>query len=289
MEKDSPSKPSVAELAGRFKGHILPAPSSNDERPVRRRPPTSLKLQQKENKHEDVQKSLSPPNAPRVRTRNSALIEKLQANLALSPTALLPSPKSPELKLPPAPLSPTSPERTPPSPGLSPPSPGLSPLTPLTPLSPGLRHLSSEEEDPISFEAPPDGATLPSLHKTRARLSFKRRPPTRQHRRSTHEEEEEEEADKEELVRSPCDPPSPRENGLGHRLVEIPAPVEAGGEPEEDEDITERDTIQEEQEEEEESVKRNTVRSEEDEEQPCPAEAEEEEEATEETATQQNQ
>lgn len=31
FQKDSPSKPSVAELAGRFKGHILPMPTSNDE------------------------------------------------------------------------------------------------------------------------------------------------------------------------------------------------------------------------------------------------------------------
>lgn len=33
FQKDSPSKPSVAELAGRFKGHILPTPTSNDEVP----------------------------------------------------------------------------------------------------------------------------------------------------------------------------------------------------------------------------------------------------------------
>lgn len=31
FQKESPSKPSVAELAGRFKGHILPMPGSNDE------------------------------------------------------------------------------------------------------------------------------------------------------------------------------------------------------------------------------------------------------------------
>lgn len=30
-QENSPSKPSVAELAGRFKGHILPMPTSNDE------------------------------------------------------------------------------------------------------------------------------------------------------------------------------------------------------------------------------------------------------------------
>ncbi|XP_061576419.1 capZ-interacting protein isoform X2 [Cololabis saira] len=143
--EDSPSKPSVAELAGRLKGHILPMPNSNDENSVS---PSPLKLKMK----------------------NSAIIEKLQANLSLSPTALLPSsPKSPEVKLQPAPLSPT---------------------TPCSPLSPTFRpsRQSSEEEDPISFESPPEGTPLPSFNKTRARLSFKRRPPTRQHRRSAGEE-----------------------------------------------------------------------------------------------------
>uniref|UniRef100_A0A667Z8L7 FAM21/CAPZIP domain-containing protein n=1 Tax=Myripristis murdjan TaxID=586833 RepID=A0A667Z8L7_9TELE len=93
----------------------------------------------------------------------------LQANLALSPTALLPSPKSPEVKLQPAPLSPTA---------------------PCSPQSPTLRpsQQSSEDEDAVSFETPPEGTTLPSINKTRARLSFKRRPPTRQHRRSAGEE-----------------------------------------------------------------------------------------------------
>ncbi|KAM6933714.1 capZ-interacting protein isoform 1-T1 [Xenentodon cancila] len=143
--EDSPSKPSVAELAGRLKGHILlPVPNSNDENSV-------------------------SPSPLKMKIKNSAIIEKLQANLALSPTALLPSPKSPEVKLQPAPLSPP---------------------TPYSPLSPTLRppHLSSEEEDPISFDSPPDGTPLPSFNKTRARLSFKRRPPTRQHRRSAGED-----------------------------------------------------------------------------------------------------
>lgn len=73
----------------------------------------------------------------------------LQANLALSPTALLPSPKSSEVKLQSAPLSPTT------------------PCSPLSPLSPTLRpsQLSSEEEDPVSFDSPPEGAPLPSINK----------------------------------------------------------------------------------------------------------------------------
>ncbi|XP_029963793.1 capZ-interacting protein [Salarias fasciatus] len=173
--EDSPSKPSVAELAGRFKGHILPTPNSNEELPFRRRPPCSLKLRNQTDNNEESDKSTVFPAPSKLKMKNSAIIEKLQANLALSPTALLPSPKSPEVKLQPAPPSPTTPR---------------SPLSPLTPLSPGQQpsHLSSEEEEPSGFDGPPDGALLPSINKTRARLSFKRRPPTRQHRRSAGEE-----------------------------------------------------------------------------------------------------
>ncbi|XP_067364916.1 capZ-interacting protein isoform X4 [Channa argus] len=143
--EDSPSKPSVAELAGRLEGHVQPMSSSNDE------------------------KTAASPNPFKVKMKNSPTIGKLQANLALSPTALLPSPKTPEVKLQLAPLPPT---------------------TPGSPLSPTLQpsQLSTEEEDPISFDSPPDSATLQSINKTRARLSFKRRLPTRQHRRSAVEE-----------------------------------------------------------------------------------------------------
>ncbi|XP_041657419.1 capZ-interacting protein isoform X1 [Cheilinus undulatus] len=171
MEKDSPSKPSVAELAGRFKGHILPMPTSNDE--FRRRPPCSLKLHNPKEDNEESDKNNVSSNPFKVKTRNSAIIEKLQANLALSPTSLLPSPKSPDVNLQPA----TSP-------------PTALPCSPLSPLSPNLRpsHQSSEEEDPVSFSNPPEGTPLPSFNKTRARLSFKRRPPTRQHRRSAGDE-----------------------------------------------------------------------------------------------------
>ncbi|XP_029922978.1 capZ-interacting protein isoform X1 [Myripristis murdjan] len=169
MEKDSPSKPSVAELAGRFKGHVLPMPASNEERPFRR-PPCSLKLQNQKDDSEESDKPTAVSSNPfKIKMKNSPIIEKLQANLALSPTALLPSPKSPEVKLQPAPLSPTA---------------------PCSPQSPTLRpsQQSSEDEDAVSFETPPEGTTLPSINKTRARLSFKRRPPTRQHRRSAGEE-----------------------------------------------------------------------------------------------------
>ncbi|XP_031153368.1 capZ-interacting protein isoform X2 [Sander lucioperca] len=191
MEDSPGSKPSVAELAGRFKGHILPMPTSNNELSFRRRPPCSLKLQSQKDDNEESDKTIVSPNPFKIKMKNSSIIEKLQANLALSPTALLPSPKSPEAKLQPAPLSPTTPG------------------SPQSPLSPTLRrsHLSSEEEDPISFESPPEGTPLPSINKTRARLSFKRRPPTRQHRRSAGEERASGNA------LSPCELYSPKENG----------------------------------------------------------------------------
>ena len=82
-----------------------------------------------------------------IESRLQDLPPPLQANLALSPTALLPSPKSPEVKLQPAPLSPTA--------------------SPCSPLSPTLRtsRQSSEEEDPVSFNDPPEGTPLPSFNK----------------------------------------------------------------------------------------------------------------------------
>ncbi|XP_024133804.1 capZ-interacting protein isoform X2 [Oryzias melastigma] len=184
--EDSPSKPSVAELAGRLKGHILPMPNSNDESPFRKRPPCSLKLQPQTHENEESENSVPPK--PYAKMKNSTIIEKLQANLALSPTALLPSAKSPEGKLQP---------------------PTLTPTTPSSPFSPTLRpsHQSSEEEDPVSFDSPPEGATLPNFNKTRARLSFKRRPPTRQHRRSAGDEVEASPRDP-----SPSEPHPPKEN-----------------------------------------------------------------------------
>ncbi|KAI1893639.1 hypothetical protein AGOR_G00125780 [Albula goreensis] len=155
-----------------------------EKKPVRRRPPRTLQLTKKteEQTDEEIPANASP-NAPKVRPRSSPVIEKLQANLALTPTALIPSPKSPEVKLQPTPFSP---------------SPTLPPISPLTPPSPSVNTLSptlspalvSEEETPISFEDPPEGTVLPSINKSRARLSFKRRPPTRQHRKSCGEEVE---------------------------------------------------------------------------------------------------
>lgn len=196
MEKDSPSKVSVAELAGRFKGHIMPMPTSNDELPFRRRPPSSLKLKNQKEDNEETcvtqsEKPVVPPNPFKMKMKNSPIIEKLQANLALSPTALLPTAKNPEVKLQPAPLS---------------------PVTPCSPLSPSS-HQSSEEEEPVGFSSPAEGTPLPSFNKTRARLSFKRRPPTRQHRRSTGED----------ATLSPCELDKPQENGDEDQVFDSPA------------------------------------------------------------------
>ncbi|XP_070987622.1 capZ-interacting protein isoform X3 [Oncorhynchus clarkii lewisi] len=150
MEQDSPVKSSVAELAGRFKDHVMPTP--HDEKP-----------------------SIVSPHPPKFKmktSKSSPLIEKLQANLTLSPTSLLPSPKSPEVKLAPTPISPAT-----------------HCFFPTSPCSPTLRpQLSSEEEEPVCFESPAEGTPLLSFNKSRVRLSFKRRPPTRQHRQSCVEE-----------------------------------------------------------------------------------------------------
>ncbi|KAM7412739.1 hypothetical protein PAMA_020221 [Pampus argenteus] len=204
MEKDSPSKPSVAELAGRFKGHILPMPASNDEvkLPFFRRPPCSLKLPNRKTDNEESDKTADSSHPLKSKMKNSAIFEKLQANLALSPTALLPSHKTSDVKLQSAPLSPPT------------------PCSPLSPQSPTLRpsQLSSEEEDPVSFDSPPEGAPLPSFNKTRARLSFKRRPPTRQHRRSAGEE-----AGAFGSRLSPCELHSPKENGDKEAVFNSPA------------------------------------------------------------------
>ncbi|KAJ3590600.1 hypothetical protein NHX12_008550 [Muraenolepis orangiensis] len=113
------------------------------------------------------------PKPFKVKMKNSSIIEKLQANLTLCPSSLLPSvPRTPELKL----------QTAPPSPPCTSPGHTASPL-----LSPYGRQ-SSEDEEGVSFESPPEGSPLPSFNKTRARLSFKRRPPSRLHRRSLGEE-----------------------------------------------------------------------------------------------------
>ncbi|KAG9332989.1 hypothetical protein JZ751_013944, partial [Albula glossodonta] len=141
-------------------------------RPVRRKPPCSLQLQaKKEGLEGDEEKSqIISPHPPKVKAKSSPLIEKLQANLALSPTGPSPGPKSPGMKVPILPFAMTPPGG---------------------PLSPGLRlpqRQLSEEEVPASFEKPAEGAVLPSINKGRARHSMKRRPPTRQHRKSCGDE-----------------------------------------------------------------------------------------------------
>ncbi|XP_077402826.1 duboraya [Vanacampus margaritifer] len=177
IEERTAPRPSVAELAGRFKGSS-PPPASETEKPVRRRPPRSLQLPKS---HGDEQEKAAGVTSPVKAKRNSALIEKLQANLALSPAALLPSPKSPGFRL----LAPFSP---PPSPS---PTAG-SPLSTLTSPSPISTSLVTEEEGPVSFEAPPtaaEGSLLMNVNKSRARHSLKRRPPSRRHRKSSSGEE----------------------------------------------------------------------------------------------------
>ncbi|KAM9359389.1 capZ-interacting protein isoform 2-T2 [Symphorus nematophorus] len=193
MENESPSKPSVAELAGRFKGHILPMPTSNDELPFRRRPPCSLKLQNQKDDNEESDKTTVSSKPLKMKMKNSPIIEKLQ---------------SPDVKLQPAPLSPST--------------------TPCSPLSPTLRptHQSSEEEDPVSFNDPPEGTPLPNFNKTRARLSFKRRPPTRQHRRSAGEE-----AGTFGGALSPCELYSPKENGDEDQVFNSPTEEAEHGQP----------------------------------------------------------
>ncbi|XP_045838364.1 capZ-interacting protein isoform X2 [Meles meles] len=135
---DDSATPSVAQLAGRFREQAAAA------------------------------KEKSPPNAshpPKIKVKSSPLIEKLQANLAFDPAALLPgaSPKSPGLK------AVVSPFQSPPS----------------TPSSPGVRSQAEEPVDaPVSFDQPPEGSRLPCYNKVRTKGSIKRRPPSRRFRRS---------------------------------------------------------------------------------------------------------
>ncbi|KAM7397435.1 hypothetical protein PAMA_005635 [Pampus argenteus] len=187
MEEEAPSRRSVAELAGRFKGSAPPhdAAGTETEKPVRRRPPRSLQLTKA---HGDDQEVTEPPGVtsplPGKVKRNSDFIEKLQANLVLSPTALLPSPKSPGFRLLP--------------PAFTMPSPGSTPVTTVTtsstvtPTSPVTISPLTDNEGPTSFEDPPtaaEGSILPSINKGRARHSIRRRPPSRRHRKSSTGEE----------------------------------------------------------------------------------------------------
>ncbi|CAL8351744.1 unnamed protein product [Lota lota] len=180
MEEDFPFKPSVAELAGRFRGHTIQSPTSNEERIQRRKLPCSLKLSGlRDDKEGESQKPvILLPKPFKVKIKNNSIIEKLQANLALSSSSLLPLPQTPEVKLRTA-CAPSSPAPVP----CTPSSPHSSP-----PPAPPHTRQSSEEEEAVCFESPPEGTPLPSFNKTRARLSIKRRPPTRRHRQSLGEE-----------------------------------------------------------------------------------------------------
>uniref|UniRef100_A0A8C1NAB5 Zgc:153184 n=1 Tax=Cyprinus carpio TaxID=7962 RepID=A0A8C1NAB5_CYPCA len=196
MEEDAPVKSSVAQLAGKLKGHALPMPGL--EVKSMRRPPCSLVINsQKDEEHEE--KVSICPHPPKLKIKSSPLIEKLQASLALPPTVLLSPPKSPESK---QPLT------------------ACSPISPSSSLSSTLQptQLSCEDEAPVSFEQPVEGTPLPSINKSRARLSFKRRLPTRQHRKSACEETKWNEGND-----SPCEPDSQQQNADEGELVGGPS------------------------------------------------------------------
>ncbi|XP_028936793.2 capZ-interacting protein [Ornithorhynchus anatinus] len=162
---DSSASLSVAQLAGRFREQAAAASvKETDEKKTTLLPPpvSSQSGDRPKWRGETVSQRLPPP---KVKVKALPMIEKLQANLAFAPTALLPgaSPKSPGLK---AIVSPFS----------SPPS---------TPSSPGGRSRAGEaEEVPVSFDQPPEGSHLPSYNKVRTRGSIKRRPPSRRFRKS---------------------------------------------------------------------------------------------------------
>ncbi|NXN98711.1 CPZIP protein, partial [Rhinopomastus cyanomelas] len=173
LEADKSASPSVAQLAGKFKEQAANVPGKEvpPHKPTRRKPPCSLPLfsHKTETSDNDEQKrSPSTCPIPKVKVKSSPMIEKLQANLAFAPVALLPgaSPKSPSLKVQASPFS------TPPS----------------TPSSPGLQSESSDaNETPVSFDQPPEGTQLQFYNKVRTRGSIKRRPPSRKFRRSLSE------------------------------------------------------------------------------------------------------
>ncbi|NXT38042.1 CPZIP protein, partial [Pelecanoides urinatrix] len=172
-EVDKSASPSVAQLAGKFKEQAanITGKEVPPHKPTRRKPPCSLPLYSHKTETSDNGEQKRSPNAcpiPKVKVKSSPMIEKLQANLAFAPAALLPgaSPKSPGLK---ALVSPFS---TPPS----------------TPSSPGIQSQPSEvNETPVSFDQPPEGTQLQFYNKVRTRGSIKRRPPSRRFRRSLSE------------------------------------------------------------------------------------------------------
>ncbi|XP_071612805.1 capZ-interacting protein isoform X2 [Heliangelus exortis] len=172
-EVDKSASPSVAQLAGKFKEQAASITGKEvpPHKPARRKPPCSLPLYSHKTETSDNDEQKRSPNAcpvPKVKVKSSPMIEKLQANLAFAPAALLPgaSPKSPGLK---ALVSPFS---TPPS----------------TPSSPGVQSQPGEvQETPVSFDQPPEGTQLQFYNKVRTRGSIKRRPPSRRFRRSLSE------------------------------------------------------------------------------------------------------
>ncbi|NXK90837.1 CPZIP protein, partial [Formicarius rufipectus] len=172
-EVDKSASPSVAQLAGKFKEQAASITGKEvpPHKPTRRKPPCSLPLYSHKTETSDNDEQKRSPNAcpiPKVKVKSSPMIEKLQANLAFSPAALLPgaSPKSPGLKVLVSPFS------TPPS----------------TPSSPGTQSQPSEaSETPVSFDQPPEGTQLQFYNKVRTRGSIKRRPPSRRFRRSLSE------------------------------------------------------------------------------------------------------
>ncbi|NXI89682.1 CPZIP protein, partial [Psophia crepitans] len=172
-EVDKSASPSVAQLAGKFKEQAasITAKEVPPHKPTRRKPPCSLPLFSHKTETSDNDEQKRSPNAcpiPKVKVKSSPMIEKLQANLAFAPAALLPgaSPKSPGLK------TLVSPFGTPPS----------------TPSSPGIQSQPSEvNETPVSFDQPPEGTQLQFYNKVRTRGSIKRRPPSRKFRRSLSE------------------------------------------------------------------------------------------------------
>ncbi|NXT11610.1 CPZIP protein, partial [Prunella fulvescens] len=166
-EVDKSASPSVAQLAGKFKEQAanIPGKEVPPHKPTRRKPPCSLPLYSHKTETSDNDEQKRSPNAcpiPKVKVKSSPMIEKLQANLAFAPAALLPgvSPKSPGVKVLVSPFS------TPPS----------------TPTSPGTQ--SQPSETPVSFDQPPESTQLQFYNKVRTRGSIKRRPPSRRFRRS---------------------------------------------------------------------------------------------------------
>uniref|UniRef100_UPI00398F72E4 capZ-interacting protein-like isoform X1 n=2 Tax=Pristiophorus japonicus TaxID=55135 RepID=UPI00398F72E4 len=171
---------SVAALASKFShktSNTLEKDAKQLKGPVRKKPPCSLPLcglkinAKAETDHNgDEKPSVNDSSRhPKLKLKTSSpLIEKLQATLLLSPTALLPG------------VGPKSPLKSSFSPFASPVS---------TPDSPGARSQSSESDGgPVTFDQPTEAEPLHSLHKNRARVSLKRRPPSRRFRRSVTED-----------------------------------------------------------------------------------------------------